>query len=104
MLHADRWTPAALGLPAFHEEAGIEEDVLARGVGLVRQGHPTVDVTGRRIAPPPGESLVADAGHASLLVLGSRGLGRIQQVAMGSVSRYCVEHAHCPAVVVRVDA
>lgn len=100
VLHADRWSRVALALPTFEEEEHAEEAVLAEGIQLVAKEHPTVAVEGRRLPPPAGESLVDAARHASLLVVGSRGLGHLQQLLLGSVSRYCVEHATCPVVVV----
>lgn len=39
--------------------------------------------------------------EAGLLVVGSRGLGPIAELVLGSVSSYCVHHASCPVVVVR---
>lgn len=44
-------------------------------------------------------ALVAASGHASLLVLGSRGKGPIGSWILGSVSRSVVEDARCPVVV-----
>jgi nucleotide-binding universal stress UspA family protein len=100
VVHADRWSAPALALPVFGEEEIIEEDILDEGLHLVRMKHPTVDVRGERLAPPAGESLVAASEFSSLLVVGSRGEGHVQQMILGSVSRYCVEHARCPVVVV----
>jgi nucleotide-binding universal stress UspA family protein len=40
-------------------------------------------------------------GGASLIVMGSRGLGGIRRALMGSVSDSVVRHAHCPVLVVR---
>jgi len=36
-----------------------------------------------------------------LIILGSRGLGAIQQFFMGSVSKFVVEHSHVPVLVVK---
>jgi nucleotide-binding universal stress UspA family protein len=44
--------------------------------------------------------LAEDIG-AGLIVMGSRGLGRIRRALMGSVSDSVVRHAHCPVLVVR---
>lgn len=101
VLHADRWSPTVLELPAFQDEDAVEEAVLEEGVSLARAAKPAVEVVGRRASPPAGESLVAAADGATLLVVGSRGLGHLHQVLLGSVSRHCVEHARCPVVVVR---
>lgn len=39
--------------------------------------------------------------EADQIVMGSRGLGGIQQFLVGSVSKYVVEHAHCPVLVIK---
>ncbi|QFZ19683.1 universal stress protein [Saccharothrix syringae] len=49
----------------------------------------------------PREVLVKASGNAALLVVGSRGAGPFREVLLGSVSSYCVHHAHCPVVVIR---
>jgi hypothetical protein len=43
----------------------------------------------------------AEDAHADLIVLGSRGLGRLGRALLGSVSDSVVRHAHCPVLVVR---
>lgn len=101
VLHADRWSSVALELPSFKQEEDAEEGVLDEGVRWATSEHPALDVSGRRVPPPAGESLVAASKDASLLVVGSRGLGHLRQMLLGSVSRYCVEHAQCPVVVLR---
>ena len=44
---------------------------------------------------------LAEEIGAGLIVLGSRGHGRIRRALMGSVSDAVVRHAHCPVLVVR---
>lgn len=51
----------------------------------------------------PTEAVVAFAaerGH-DLIVVGSRGLGAIQQMVFGSVSSYVLHRAQCPVMVIR---
>jgi nucleotide-binding universal stress UspA family protein len=44
---------------------------------------------------------LADDMGAGLIVVGSRGHGRIRRALMGSVSESVVRHAHCPVTIVR---
>ena len=44
--------------------------------------------------------LMEHSHHGDLLVLGSRGLGELDGVAVGSVADACLHHASCPVVVV----
>jgi nucleotide-binding universal stress UspA family protein len=56
----------------------------------VREGHPTA-------------VLLDAAADADLLVLGRHGHGGVAAALLGSVSRHCVDQAHCPVVVVPAD-
>jgi nucleotide-binding universal stress UspA family protein len=44
---------------------------------------------------------LADSLGIGLIVMGSRGRGRIRRALMGSVSESVVRHAHCPVTIVR---
>lgn len=43
----------------------------------------------------------AEENGYDMIVIGSRGLGVIKGLVMGSVSTYVIHHAHCPVLVVR---
>ncbi|KAJ4705475.1 Universal stress protein A [Melia azedarach] len=43
----------------------------------------------------------AEEVHVDLLVVGSRGLGKIKRALLGSVSDYCAHHVVCPIVIVK---
>jgi nucleotide-binding universal stress UspA family protein len=49
----------------------------------------------------PAPTLVQRSKDAALLVVGSRGHSAFVGMLIGSVSQYCVTHAHCPVVVLR---
>jgi nucleotide-binding universal stress UspA family protein len=53
----------------------------------------------------PDEQIVDSAEEigAGLIVMGSRGLGGIRRLLMGSVSDSVVRHAHCPVLIVRAQ-
>ena len=51
----------------------------------------------------PGHVLVqaAQDEKATMIVMGTRGMGTVRRTILGSVSDYVVHHAHCPVVVCR---
>lgn len=42
----------------------------------------------------------ASEGESSMILMGSRGLGSIKSVLMGSVSSYVLHHAKCPVMII----
>jgi nucleotide-binding universal stress UspA family protein len=53
---------------------------------------------------PPAQAVSETGSSASMLVVGSRGIGAFTAMTLGSVSRYVSVHAACPVVVVRDQA
>ena len=49
----------------------------------------------------PARTLVSIARGATMVIVGSRGLGGFTGLLLGSVSRYVAEHATCPVLVIR---
>ena len=51
----------------------------------------------------PGEYIcgVADKEGATMIVMGTRGMGKLRRTILGSVSNYVLNHAHCPVLVCR---
>jgi nucleotide-binding universal stress UspA family protein len=51
----------------------------------------------------PGEIIcrVAEEEDVAMIVVGTRGLGKVRRAIMGSVSDYVVHHAPCPVIVCR---
>ena len=50
----------------------------------------------------PGEVIckLVKEKDALMVVMGSRGLGTIRRTILGSVSQYCIDHAHVPVTVI----
>ena len=49
----------------------------------------------------PAQVLLHAAADADLLVVGSHGRGRFADALLGSVGQHCVQHAHCPVLIMR---
>lgn len=64
------------------------------------------DVTVHVVVPAidPREAIVEESATASLVVVGSRGLGGLRGMVFGSVSEGVLHHALCPVAVVRPTA
>lgn len=79
-----------------------DADTVARGVvDRVLDPQRPATLTVEAVEGHAGAVLTDRARGADLLVVGSRGHGGFAELALGSVSRHCVEHASCPVVVVR---
>ena len=74
---------------------------VAESIAGYAERYPDVHVTQHQEEEDPARALVLASEDADLVVLGSRGRGDAASVVFGSVSRYVVEHASCPVLVVR---
>jgi nucleotide-binding universal stress UspA family protein len=59
-----------------------------------------VEAEGVAMLESPAKALLREADGADLLVVGSRGRGKVAGALLGSVSTACVHHAPCPVLVV----
>ncbi|MPY31180.1 universal stress protein [Streptomyces adustus] len=71
--------------------------------GISRR-HPGVEVITEQLSGHPGDVLAGAAKSAELLVLGSRGLGGLGGLVVGSIGLSAVAHAERPVVLVRAPA
>lgn len=75
---------------------------MLREVGTaLRHRHPALRITADQIAGQPVAALSAAAGEAGLLVLGSRGIGTVAGLLVGSVALAVLARAESPVVLVR---
>lgn len=50
------------------------------------------------------EEMLTEAARqnaADLIIMGTRGMGKLRRTIMGGVSDYVIKHAHCPVLVCR---
>ncbi|GIH21104.1 universal stress protein [Rugosimonospora africana] len=78
--------------------------MLQAEVSRISEQHPDLTITTAVIAGSPAGVLVDESKSASLVVVGSRGLGGFIGMLAGSVSGQVAAHAHAPVIVVRPPA
>jgi nucleotide-binding universal stress UspA family protein len=93
----------AFGSPGTSEPSFAvgQEDAERRLAALIGEPGTSGVVEQRAVHGSPLEVLVEQSRDATLLVLGSRGRGKLAGALLGSVSRGCAYHAECPVVVIR---
>lgn len=97
--------PPFLGEPNFQSAINARLD---EAQGILRKaeeamGEVPSKVHTELIAGDPAESIieVANVRRCDLIVMGSRGLGRLAGLVLGSTSQKVVSHAPCPVLIVR---
>ena len=86
--------PAELQRQAQHQ---LDEEVrsIQEAGGTVKEAHLRQGKADEEVVE------LAERMGIGLIVMGSRGRGRIRRALMGSVSESVVRHAHCPVTIVR---
>ena len=96
--------------PTFLAQTEVEPDELEREaqgqldeeVRSVEEAGGTVKEAHLRLGKADEEVVeLAERMGIGLIVMGSRGRGRIRRALLGSVSESVVRHAHCPVTIVR---
>jgi nucleotide-binding universal stress UspA family protein len=85
----------------YHQLADGAREALEKALSLAGELDSMMEVRGVTERMVPASGLVRESTDAGLLVVGSRGLGGFRGLLLGSVSRYCLEHARCPVLIVR---
>ncbi len=75
--------------------------LLEAALAPVRSAQPALTIDSAVVEGPASQLLVKASTGADLLVVGSRGHSELVGTLLGSVSEYCVIHAHCPVLVMR---
>ncbi|WP_155056103.1 universal stress protein [Streptomyces blattellae] len=100
--HAWQWHPhPAASVPMDRTQREWAEETLDRTAAGVRAAHPGLRVVDQLVSDSPTAAVLAAAGDAELLVLGSRGLSGVAGFVLGSVSQRVVARSSLPVVLVR---
>jgi nucleotide-binding universal stress UspA family protein len=101
------WTDdVTVGLPGLgtrYRDVLLDQSrrALATAVATVREGRPELALSQELRMGYPIAILAEEARTAQLLVVGDRGLNRVEGLLVGSVGVAMAAHAACPVVVVR---
>lgn len=89
----------------YHEESGpkLAQAVLEDALAAVDLPEGT-SVERRGVRSDPAHAVIEAAKDADLVVVGSRRMGPLGRLVLGSVSTHVVHHAPCPVVVVPAEA
>jgi nucleotide-binding universal stress UspA family protein len=97
--------PPQLGdvLPVVYDVDQVEAEemrLLAQALAGCRERYPDVIVHEELVRAPARDYLIERSAQAQLLVVGTRGLGGVRGLLLGSVSQAALHHADCPVLVV----
>lgn len=107
LVHAYHWPTAPVGgarlvyEPDVDAMRGMAERVMAEAASRARSVAPGTEVSTDLLWGEPLKVLVGLSETATLIVVGSRGLGSFTGLLLGSVAANLVAHTHCPVQVVR---
>ena len=105
LVHAYPHTSDMLGYDEYEKIVSRREIAGQEILDEARQalGQSSIELYEELLEGPPTEAIlkVAKIRQVDLIVVGSRGLGSIQEMLLGSVSHQVLHHATCPVLVVR---
>lgn len=106
--------PVVVGWPARYLQASFNESQEENARQVIEQAQKTVHTSLQDAEPPAvrtevqrsavAATLINASRNAQMVVVGSRGMGGIGRVVLGSVSSGLVHYAHCPVTIVRNEA
>jgi nucleotide-binding universal stress UspA family protein len=97
------WTghaaPMLQDAPLVEQTRVAAQEATDKALAALAGPHPE-SVTVVAVSGLPAEALLEAAADADMIVVGSRGAGGFERLAMGSVGDQVARHAHCPVVIV----
>lgn len=111
ILHSSNWYSSPLTfneqmLPTLlkEEEERTKRKLDAFASWLKQDGVSGIVKSIHAESPGPGIVKTAEDISASMIVIGTRGMGKIRRTIMGSVSDYVIHHSHVPVLVCRHES
>ncbi|POX36663.1 universal stress protein [Streptomyces sp. Ru73] len=105
IVYASRWERYEGGLPNGSTEPSaerlMEERILGAAAERAARRAPGIKASTHLVPEDPTTALLAEARHATAVVVGHRGRGRLTSLLLGSVGLVVAGRARCPVVVVR---
>ena len=95
------WTEGVITDADMHQSETVATEALSRTAGVLRQAGIEVQERAEWGEPVQIITDIALKEGFDLIVMGSRGLGGLAGMLMGSVSDRVMHRAHCPVLVVR---
>lgn len=99
--------PAYTQINSSYIPDSVFTDAQENGHAILKEGlkqiPPSISTTCSQEIGFPSEKIIeiAENNKCDLIIMGSRGLGVIKSMLVGSVSSYVLHHADCPVMVVR---
>jgi nucleotide-binding universal stress UspA family protein len=110
LVHAFAWAllPVPVGPdPHGPPEGGLRHDaerIVAAALAEAQRAQPGVTASGAVVDGAAPAVLLREARHATLVVVGDRGLGGFGSLVLGSVAVQVAAHAPCPVLVARGES
>ena len=99
-MFAEGMAPPQQLVDHFEKEA---EPAVQEAMQIAREAAPDLEITGAVAEGNPAQLFIEYSREAKMIVLGSRGLGALKGVVLGSVSAHVATNALCPVIVTKAD-
>jgi nucleotide-binding universal stress UspA family protein len=105
LVHAFPQTTDLLGYDEYEKLVGQRETAGQAILAEARQqlNDEPLDIHEELLEEPAAEAIlsVAETREVDLIIMGTRGLGTLQGLLLGSVSHKVMQHASCPVMLIR---
>lgn len=87
----------------LEEQRKQHEKLLSEALKRIKKEKPNLEISTKLMEGRPADMIVETAreGNFDIIVMGSRGIGGIKEIFLGSVSDRVSDNAHCPVLIVK---